>query len=98
MRTPLSAEQEALAQELAQLLQEQSLETFLEISRDLVEATPEQLFGEQELKVRERLLALGVKAYQNLLEQKKTAMKAARSTVPTAAAPLDSTSTASEDH
>lgn len=97
MTNPLPEDKEALAQELAQLLQEESLETLVEISRDLVDAKPEELFGNMEFKVRDRLLALGAAIYQKLLDQKKTATRDVPSIAKDAEATPPSTDTETEN-
>lgn len=79
-------EREALAQELAQLLHQQSFDTFLQIARTLLDAQEANLFGNTEFKIRELLLKLGVLAYNTHLGQKKTATTAPASPAPTAAA------------
>ena len=84
MSSTLSADREALALELAQLLQGQSLDTFLEIARTLVAADDEHLFGDTEFKIRKLLLRFGAQAYSAHLEQKKTATRAPGSPAPSA--------------
>lgn len=93
MTEPLTVEQEAQAQDLARILQEESFETFLAISRDLIAASDQNLFGKTEIRIRDRLLALGACAYQKVLEEKKTATRGAPSTVKPAGQPLPSTTT-----
>jgi hypothetical protein len=76
MKEALSAAQEALAQELAQTLAGSATEEFLHIARTLVATDSSSLFGATEFQIRDILLRLGVKAYQQALAQKKMAMKA----------------------
>jgi hypothetical protein len=75
MRGPLPPDQEAQAQALAQALADAARDDFLEIARTLVAAEPAALFGDTEFEVREQVLALAAKAYQQRLAQKKTATR-----------------------
>jgi hypothetical protein len=76
MKEALSADQEALAQELAQAIAQAATDEFLQIARTLVATDRSSLFGDTEFQIRDILLRLGAKAYQELLAQKKTATKA----------------------
>jgi len=71
MSKALPVDREALARDLAQLLQQQSSDTFLDIARLLVEVEDAQLFGNTEFQIRQLLLKLGVTAYNTFLAQKK---------------------------
>jgi hypothetical protein len=87
-------DREALARELAQLLRDQSEETFLQIAQLLTQADDSQLFGTLEFKIRDLLLQLGTRAYNLHLQQKKTATTAPVSPAPTASRPPASRTTA----
>ena len=76
MKEPLSGEQEAQAQELAKAIAEAAQEEFLQVARLLVGSDNASLFGEKEFKIRDILLGIGAKAYQQHLAEKKTATKA----------------------
>ena len=72
MKESLSSEQEAQAQKLAEHLAEASREDFLRIARTLVAAGPSP-FGPTEFEVRDLVLAIGARAFEQALAQKKTA-------------------------
>jgi hypothetical protein len=72
----LSAEQEAEAQRLAEVIREATHEDFLRIARLLVTRKERDLFGQAEFTVRDILLRAGAKAYQAHLAEKKTATRA----------------------
>jgi hypothetical protein len=72
----LSAAQEAEAQLLAQRIAQAAQDELLQIARTLVGADRRSLFGETEFKVRDVLLRVAAKAYEEHLGQKKTATKA----------------------
>lgn len=76
MKESLPQVQEAQARELAHALAEVAADDFLQLARTLVATDRSSLFGDTEFKVRDILLRVGAKAYQQLLEQKKTATKA----------------------
>ena len=76
MKESLPPAQEAQAHELAQAIAEAAADEFLQLARTLVAADRTSLFGDTEFKVRDILLRVGAKTYQQLLEQKKTATKA----------------------
>jgi hypothetical protein len=77
MKESLPQAQEAQALELAQAIAEAAADDFLQLARTLVAADrSSSLFGDTEFKVRDILLRVGAKTYQQLLEQKKTATKA----------------------
>lgn len=75
MSQPLTPEQEQEAQQLARAIAEAASEEFEQLARTLVGsgASP---FGKAEFAVRDILLRVGAKAYQQHLGQKKTATKA----------------------
>ena len=75
MRGPLPPEKEAQAQQLAHDLAEAAHEDFLRIARTLVGSDDASLFGDTELKVRDLVLKLAARAYQQHLAQKKTATR-----------------------
>lgn len=91
---PLTAEQEAQAQALASRLQAAAHSDLLELARLLVSKPEHQLFGQTEFEVRDRVHRLGAKAYELHLAGKKTAIPAPGLTVPPAARPRASTTTA----
>jgi len=75
MKGPLSAEQEAQAQALAEAIAEAAQEEFLQVARTLVGSDNASLFGENEFKIRDIILRVGAKAYQEHLGGKKTATR-----------------------
>jgi hypothetical protein len=72
MHGPLPPEKEAQAQQLARDIAEAAHEDFLRLARTLVGSDDASLFGDTELKVRDLVLKLAAKAYQQHLAQKKT--------------------------
>ena len=76
-RAPLSPEQEAQAQQLAQTIRQAADEELLAIARALVSTDESTLFGDTEFQIRELVHRLGAKAYQSFHAQKKTATAAA---------------------
>jgi hypothetical protein len=76
MRTALTAAQEAEAQLLAQRIAHAAEEELLQIARTLVASDAAHLFGATEFQVRDLILRVAAKAYQEHLAQKKTATKA----------------------
>jgi hypothetical protein len=75
MKEALPAAQEALAQELAEAIAQAASDEFLQLARILVTADRSSLFGATEFTIRDLLLRVGAKTYQEFLAQKKTAMK-----------------------
>jgi hypothetical protein len=78
VRHPLSEEQEREA-----LLLEAKIRTAVEqeiaaLARLLVSKSENELFGETEFQVRDLVLRVGVKAFQEHLREKKTAIAARR--------------------
>jgi len=76
MREALSAAQEAEAQLLAERIAQAAQAEFLQIARTLTAAQPQTLFGATEFQIRDTILRVAAKAYEEHLAQKKTAMKA----------------------
>jgi parvulin-like peptidyl-prolyl isomerase len=74
MNKPLPEVQEEEAQQLAEAIAEAASEEFLQLARQLV-AAGSSPFGKTEFTIRDILLKVGAKAYEQHLEQKKTAMK-----------------------
>jgi len=75
MKESLSAAQEEEAQKLAQAIAHAAHEDLLAIARTLVATDTTSLFGTTEFKVRDIVLSVAAKAYQQHLEQKKTATR-----------------------
>jgi hypothetical protein len=75
-RSPLTPEQEARAQQLAQELQQAAADDLLQIARVLVAKDDRHLFGQTEVQIRDLTLRIDAKAYDTLLAQKKTVTKA----------------------
>jgi hypothetical protein len=76
MQEPQHTEQDRTTQQLTAELT-QLIETEIqEMVRTLQDTTPATLFGETEFKIRDRALQIAAKAYQQRLNQKKTATKA----------------------
>jgi hypothetical protein len=75
MQEALHAAQEAEVQQLAEAIAQAASAEFLQLARTLVGsgASP---FGEAEFTIRDILLRVGAKAYEQHLAQKKTATKA----------------------
>ena len=76
MKGPLTAEQEAQAQQLAEAIAEAAKQELLEVARTLVDTNDATLFGETEFQIRGIILRLAAKAYERHLAEKKTATKA----------------------
>jgi hypothetical protein len=93
MSTPLTAEQEAEAQALADRLRQETDDPFLAIARLLVATDDSTLFGATEFAIRKEAQALIAKAYGVFLAEKKTATSAPPSSAPTATAPRRTTQT-----
>jgi hypothetical protein len=75
MKKPLTDVQEAEAQQLAEAIAEAASQEFLQLARTLVGTDQTSLFGNTEFAIRDLLLRVGAKAYQEHLAQKKTATK-----------------------
>lgn len=76
MKGPLCAEKEAQAQELAQTIAQAAQQELLEIARTLVDSDTSTLFGQTEFQIRDIILKVAARAYQQHLAEKKTATKA----------------------
>jgi hypothetical protein len=76
MQEALSAAQEAEARLLAQRIAQAAEEEFLQVARTLVGTKTATLFGATEFKVRDILLRVAAKAYEQHLAEKKTATRA----------------------
>jgi hypothetical protein len=70
MNKPLPEVQEVEAQQLAEAIVEAASEEFLQMARNLV-ANGASPFGKTEFTIRDILLKVGAKAYEQHLEQKK---------------------------
>jgi hypothetical protein len=81
---------------LAQDIHDQATEIADEIAALLADMPDEQLFGNTELLIRDKVLKLVARSLAAKLDQKKTATTAPASTVPSAEKPPDSTVTVSE--
>jgi len=75
MKESLSAAQEAEAQQLAQAIAEAAHDELLHIARTLVATDPTSLFGATEFTIRDLILQVAAKAYQQHLEHKKMATR-----------------------
>jgi len=75
MEKALTQAQEAEAEELAQAIAQAASDEFLRLARTLV-AAGDSPFGKTEFAIRDALLRVGAKAYEQHLAQKKTATKA----------------------
>jgi len=84
MQESLTPQQEADAQQLADRIVEAAREDIRRLARLLVTGGPSP-FGDTEFKVRDTVLAIGARALETVLAQKKTAMKAAASPAGTVA-------------
>ena len=83
MQEKHSVEQDVI-QQLTAELGELAAEELQEMVRLLQEATPTSLFGQTEFKIRALAHRIAAKAYQQRLEQKKTATTAPASLAPSA--------------
>jgi hypothetical protein len=72
MQEALTASQEADARELARAIASAAEADLLEIARTLVGSTSATLFGANEFKVRDIILRVAAKAYEQHLSRKKT--------------------------
>lgn len=94
MSAPLTSQQEALAHELAQAIQQATTDDILQMARMLVATDERHLFGNTEFQIRDLALQIAAKAYNAHLAEKKTATTAAASAVRTATTPPPTTATA----
>ena len=74
MSQPLTQEQEKEVQQLARAIAEAASQEFEQLARTLV-GCGDAPFGQPEFAIRDILLRVGAKAYEQHLEQKKTATK-----------------------
>jgi hypothetical protein len=74
--TPLSPEQRAEAQALAQAIREAINTEIDDLARTLVTSDDAHLFGDNEFKLRDLAHKIAAKALEQHLAQKKTATKA----------------------
>lgn len=74
MQEALSPAQEAEAKELAEAIAQAASAEFLRIARTLV-GSRGRPFGQAEFAVRDILLKVGARAYEQYLAQKKTATR-----------------------
>jgi hypothetical protein len=65
--------QQDAVQQLAAAIAASSQDELLQIAQLLLDAEPATLFGATEFKIRDLVLKIGAKAYQQRLAQKKTA-------------------------
>ena len=75
MSQPLTEEQEKEVKQLAQAIAEAASQEFEQLARTLL-GSGDSPFGKAEFAIRDILLRVGAKAYQQHLEQKKTATTA----------------------
>jgi hypothetical protein len=92
-QVPLSAEKEAEAQALARRIRELADEELVALARLLVGTPDHEIFGDTEFALRDLVLAVGAKALEEHLAQKKTATTAVASIAPPARKPPNSTAT-----
>jgi hypothetical protein len=93
-RTDPNPEQQALAQELAALLQGDADDFLRELTQTLTAADTADLFGQTQFVLRDLALRFAAKACARLLREKKTATTAPATLAPTAAKAPPSTATA----
>jgi hypothetical protein len=88
--------QDSPAHQLTKDIQAQSAEILQEVAELLAAIPDEELFGDNEFVIRNKVLKIVAAAYQTRIDQKKTATTRQASTVRTAAKPLVFTITADE--
>jgi parvulin-like peptidyl-prolyl isomerase len=93
-RAKLTRQQEVEAQALAARIAQAAGAAFLQIARLLVSREPRALFGATEFQVRDLLVRVGAKAYEEFLREKKTAMTAPASPARAASRPPSSRASA----
>jgi hypothetical protein len=91
---PLTPQQEALAQELADAIRRGTDDLIIQVARTLAAATDATLFGDTELRLRDLAHLIAARAYQLHLRDKKTATTAPGCPAPAAASPPATTATA----
>jgi parvulin-like peptidyl-prolyl isomerase len=72
----LTSEHEAEVQELAKRIREAAADEFLQMARQLVGKKTSELFGKTEFQIRDILVRVGAKVYEEYLREKKMGMKA----------------------
>jgi len=72
-RSALSVEKEAEAQALAQRIRELADDEIVQMARLLVSKPEREIFGDTEFEMRDIVLKVGAKAFEEHLRQKKTA-------------------------
>lgn len=87
---PLTPDQEAEAQSLAAKIRASAEADILALARLLVSKPENEIFGQTEFEVRKLVHGLGAKAFEVHLAEKKTAIRAPASSVPTASKPQSS--------
>jgi hypothetical protein len=75
MKDSLPVAQEAQAQALAAAIAQAAQEDLLCIARDLVRCPTSSLFGDTEFRIRDAILRVAAKAFEQHLAQKKTATR-----------------------
>lgn len=93
-RPPLTAAQEQEAQQLEAKIRRAVDHEIAALARLLVSKAEPDLFGQTEFQVRELVLRVGAKAFEEHLREKKTAIAAPRSFAPRANKRPSSTATA----
>jgi len=96
MTTTRTPEQVAQAQQLAEDIRSQAEDILQEVAQLLSDTPDEQLFGDREFVVRQRILQLVSRSYAARIAQKKTATSVPASIARTADEPPPSLATASE--
>jgi hypothetical protein len=81
---------------LVQDIHEQAAEIAEEVAALLADLPAEQVFGDTEFLIRDKVLKLVARSLAAKLDQKKTAITGPASTASSAAKSLDSTATANE--
>ena len=76
MQEPLRTDQDVATQQLVDELAQLVEAELREMVRTLQQAEPASLFGQTEFTIRNLALQIAAKAYQQRLDQKKTATKA----------------------
>ena len=96
--TTLSADQEALVQEVTREVLQSAESDILQIVRTLFSKDDRHIFGQTEFTVRDIIQRVAVKAYEAVLAKKKMATTVPASPVPTAVRPPATTATARAGH
>jgi hypothetical protein len=90
---PLTPEQEARAQELAQAIRQAAEDEILQIARTRAATDDPHRFGDTEFRIRDLALKIGAKAYAARLAEPKTAPTAPASPARAVTAPPPTTAT-----